>query len=72
MMLDLKKVLMDICYNDNITRREILSHYNKKYNKNVNEPTFSRSINTNVMKFNQLQNVLDSIDYEIIIQKKTK
>lgn len=69
-MLDLKKEIMDICYNDGITRRKILEEYNKKYSKNVLEQSFNRSINTSNIKFDTLQKVLDSIGYTLEIKKK--
>ena len=62
--MDLQKTIIDICYNDKLTRREILAAYNQKYNQTMQEAAFNRSLNRGVMKFNQLQNVLDSIGYK--------
>lgn len=67
---DIKKVIMDICYLDGITRRQILAAYNKKYNKNMLESVFNKMVNNNNIKFNVLVAVLDSIGYKIDIKKK--
>lgn len=67
---DIKKVIMDICYQDGITRRKILAMYNEKYNKTVMESAFNKMINNNNIKFNVLIDVLDSIGYKIDIKKK--
>lgn len=67
---DIKKVIIDICYQDGITRREILAAYNKKYNKTVQEAAFNRMVNNNNIKFNVLVDVLASIGYTIEIKKK--
>ena len=34
---DIKKVIIDICYQEGITRRDLIAVYNKKYNKNFNK-----------------------------------
>lgn len=68
--MDMKKTIIDICYDEGITRRYILAEYNKKYNKNVQENSFNRMINTGNIKYRILQDVLDAIGYTITIQKK--
>lgn len=67
---DIKKVIMDICYLDGLTRRQILAAYNKKYNKTVMESAFNKMINNNNVKFNTIVDILDSIGYKIDIKKK--
>ena len=69
-VIDIRKVIIDICYQDGVTRRQILAAYNKKYNKTVMEPAFNKMINNNNIKFNVLIDVLDSIGYKIDIKKK--
>lgn len=69
-VIDIRKVIMDICYQDGITRRKILAMYNEKYNKTVMESAFNKMINNNNIKFNVLIDVLDSIGYKIDIKKK--
>ena len=68
--MDIKKVFIDICYQNGISRRHILECYNKKYNKEIQEASFNRMINNNNIKYNMLCNVLDSIGYSIDIIKK--
>lgn len=67
---DIRRAVMDICYLDGITRRQILAAYNKKYNKTVQEASFNKMVNNNNIKFNVLVAVLDSIGYKIDIKKK--
>lgn len=69
-VIDIRKVIIDICYQDGVTRRQILAAYNKKYNKTVQEASFNKMINNNNIKFNVLIDVLDSIGYKIDIKKK--
>lgn len=69
-VIDIRKVIIDICYQDGVTRRQILTAYNKKYNKTVQEASFNKMINNNNIKFNVLIDVLDSIGYKIDIKKK--
>ena len=69
-VIDIRKVIMDICYQDGVTRRQILAACNKKYHKTVMEPAFNKMINNNNIKFNVLIDVLDSIGYKIDIKKK--
>lgn len=66
----IRKVIMDICYQDGITRRKILATYNEKYNKKMLESVFNKMINSNNIKFNTLVDILDSIGYKIDIKKK--
>ena len=67
---DIKKVIIDICYLEEVTRRYILDCYNKKYNKEVQEASFNRMINNNNVKFSTLVDILDSVGYTIDIRKK--
>ena len=67
---DLKKVIIDICYQEGITRRDLIAVYNKKYNKNLLEQTFTKTLSNNNIKFNMLVDLLDSIGYTIDIRKK--
>lgn len=70
---DIKKVIIDICYQEGITRRDLIAVYNKKYNKNLLEQTFTKTLsnnNINNIKFNMLVDLLDSIGYTIDIRKK--
>lgn len=66
---DIKKVIIDICYQEGITRRDLIAVYNKKYNKNLLEQTFTKTLSNNI-KFNMLVDLLDSIGYTIDIRKK--
>lgn len=70
--MDIKKVFIDICYQNGISRRHILECYNKKYNKEIQEASFNRMINNNNIKFNMLVDVLDAIGYTIEIKKRYK
>jgi hypothetical protein len=67
---DIKKVIIDICYQEGITRRDLIAVYNKKYNKNLLEQTFTKTLSNNNIKFNMLVDLLDSIGYTIDIRKK--
>lgn len=67
---DIRRAIIDICYSDGITRRQILAAYNNKYNKNMLESVFNKMVNNNNIKFNVLVAVLDSIGYKIDIKKK--
>ena len=67
---DIKKVIIDICYQEEVTRRYILDCYNKKYNKEVQEASFNRMINNNNVKFRTLVAIADSVGYTIDIRKK--
>ena len=49
---DIKKVIIDICYQEGITRRDLIAVYNKKYNKNLLEQTFTKTLSNNNIKFN--------------------
>lgn len=49
---------------------DITNLYNKKYNDNMQAQVFRRMINNNIIKYNMLCNVLDSIGYSIDIIKK--
>ena len=64
---DIKKVIIDIFYQEEVTRRYILDCYNKKYNKEVQEASFNRMINNNNVKFSTLVDILDSVGYTIDI-----
>lgn len=44
---DIKKVIIDICYQEGITRRDLIAVYNKKYNKNLLEQTFTKTLSNN-------------------------
>lgn len=61
---------MDIGYEEGLTRNDIASAYNKKYNKTLQASVLSRTLSKNNMKFNQLYEILDSIGYTIEIKKK--
>ena len=63
--MDIKKVFIDICYQNGISRRHILECYNKE----IQEASFNRMINNNNIKFNMLVDVLDAIGYTIEIKK---
>ena len=65
-----KEVIIDICYQEGITRRDLIAVYNKKYNKNLLEQTFTKTLSNNNIKFNMLVDLLDSIGYTIDIRKK--
>lgn len=67
---DIKKAIIDICYKEGITRRDLIAAYNKKYNKNLLEQTFTKTLTNNNIKFNMLVNMLDAIGYTIEIKKK--
>lgn len=67
---DIKKAIIDICYHEGITRRDLIAAYNKKYNKNLLEQTFTKTLSNNNIKFNMLVDMLDAIGYTIEIKKK--
>ena len=68
--MDLRKKIIDICYNDGLTRRQILNAYNTKYKQDMQEASLNRMINKGNIKFNTLCDVLDAIGYTIEIKKK--
>ena len=67
---DVKKIIMDICYQDGITRRDILAAYNKSQGKELQEASFNRMVNTNSIKYKNLFDILNAIGYTIEIKKK--
>lgn len=68
--MDFKKFIIDLCYNEGITRRQILNAYNTKYNKDMQEASFNRMINNGNIKLNILCDVMESIGYTVEIKKK--
>lgn len=44
--------------------------YNKAYDKSIKNPSFYKMINDETMKYKVLQNMLDSIGYEIVFRRK--
>ena len=67
---DVKKIIMDICYQEGITRRDILAAYNKNQDKELQEASFNRMVNTNSIKYKNLFDILNAIGYTIEIKKK--
>ena len=44
--------------------------YNKAYDKSIKNPSFYKMINDETMKYKVLQDMLDSIGYEIVFRRK--
>lgn len=68
--MSLKHKLKVICATNDITLLDALKAYNAKYKKDIKNPSFYKMINDETMKYSVLQNVLDSIGYEIVFRRK--
>ena len=68
--MSLKHKLKIVCANNDITLLDMMKAYNKTYNKSIKNPSFYKMINDETMKYSVLQNVLDSIGYEIVFRRK--
>ena len=68
--MSLKHKLKVICVSKDITMLDALKAYNTKYKKDIKNPSFYKMINDETMKYSVLNNVLDSIGYEIVFRRK--
>lgn len=69
-MTTLKHKLKVLCANNDMTLLDVMRAYNKKYDKNMVSQTFYPMVNNDNMRYNQLSDMLDSIDYEIVFRRK--
>ena len=68
--MSLKHKLNIVCANNDITLLDIMKAYNKAYDKSIKNPSFYKMINDETMKYKVLQDMLDSIGYEIVFRRK--
>ena len=68
--MSLKHKLNIVCANNDITLLDIMKAYNKAYDKSIKNPLFYKMINDETMKYKVLQDMLDSIGYEIVFRRK--
>lgn len=68
--MSLKHKLKVLCANNDITLLDIMKAYNKTYDKSIKNPSFYKMVNDETMKYSVLQNMLDSIGYEIVFRRK--
>ena len=68
--MSLKHKLNIVCANNDITLLDIMKAYNKAYDKSIKNPSFYKMVNDETMKYKVLQDMLDSIDYEIVFRRK--
>lgn len=68
--MSLKHKLNIVCANNDITLLDIMKAYNKAYDKSIKNPSFYKMVNDETMKYKVLQDMLDSIGYEIVFRRK--
>lgn len=68
--MSLKHKLNIVCANNDITLLDIMKAYNKTYDKSIKNPSFYKMVNDETMKYKVLQDMLDSIGYEIVFRRK--
>ena len=68
--MSLKHKLNVLCANNDITLLDIMKAYNKAYDKSIKNPSFYKMVNDETMKYKVLQDMLDSIGYEIVFRRK--
>lgn len=68
--MSLKRKLNIICASNDITLLDIMKTYNKTYDKSIKNPSFYKMVNDETMKYKVLQDMLDSIGYEIVFRRK--
>lgn len=68
--MSLKHKLKVLCANNDITLLDIMKAYNKAYDKSIKNPSFYKMVNDETMKYKVLQDMLDSIGYEIVFRRK--
>lgn len=68
--MSLKHKLKVLCANNDITLLDMMNAYNKTYDKSIKNPSFYKMINDETMKYKVLQDMLDSIGYEIVFRRK--
>lgn len=68
--MSLKRKLNIICASNDITLLDIMKAYNKTYDKSIKNPSFYKMVNDETMKYKVLQDMLDSIGYEIVFRRK--
>lgn len=68
--MSLKHKLKVLCANNDIILLDIMKAYNKTYDKSIKNPSFYKMVNDETMKYSVLQNMLDSIGYEIVFRRK--
>ena len=66
--LSLKHKLNIVC--NDITLLDIMKAYNKTYDKSIKNPSFYKMINDETVKYKILQDMLDSIGYDIVFRRK--
>lgn len=68
--MSLKHKLKVLCANNDITLLDMMNAYNKTYDKSIKNPSFYKMVNDETMKYKVLQDMLDSIGYEIVFRRK--
>lgn len=68
--MSLKHKLNIVCASNDITLLDIMKAYNKAYDKSIKNPSFYKMVNDETMKYKVLQDMLDSIGYEIVFRRK--
>lgn len=68
--MSLKHKLKVLCANNDMTLLDIMTAYNKTYDKSIKNPSFYKMINDESMKYRVLSDMLGSIGYEIVFRRK--
>ena len=68
--MSLKRKLNIICASNDITLLDIMNTYNKTFDKSIKNPSLYKMVNDETMKYKVLQDMLDSIGYEIVFRRK--
>lgn len=63
----LKKLLID----ENLTITELLRRVNERHDRKELIQNFDRKINSGTMKFDEAEEVLDVLGYELVVKKKS-
>lgn len=70
--MTIEKKLKTLFIEEKIKITEIAKKLAEKRNKKVLPNSVSQKINRNTMKFNEVEEILDILGYEIVFQKKQK
>ena len=68
--MELRLRVKNLIMNSGYSLKSFGDIYNRRFNTNYNQQSFNRKINEGSIRLEELENILDTLGYEIVFRRK--